>query len=75
MKRNKIKSSQKFTYIFVHLSKWTGYLVALLAVFIFVVNKNPEGVNLIPVARFFFEAAKISLELEGGIKKFDKPPN
>ncbi|MGB3654592.1 MAG: hypothetical protein WBA41_25750 [Rivularia sp. (in: cyanobacteria)] len=72
MKRNTSKSSEKISYIFVRLSTWTGYIIALLAVFLVAINKNPEGINLIPVANLFFEAAKITMELEEGVKESNK---
>ncbi|MCJ8281400.1 MAG: hypothetical protein MJK14_16410 [Rivularia sp. ALOHA_DT_140] len=69
MKRNSSKSSEKISYIFVRLSTWTGYIVGLLAIFLFALNKHTEGVNLISVAHLFFEAAQINVELEESIKK------
>lgn len=72
MKRNTSKSSEKISYIFVRLSTWTGHIIGLLAVFLVAINKNPEGINLIPVANLFFEAAKITMELEEGVKESNK---
>ncbi|MDJ0619882.1 MAG: hypothetical protein QNJ63_24595 [Calothrix sp. MO_192.B10] len=75
MKRNRNNSSEKFRYTFARLSTWTGYFIGLLVLFILMVNKNPEAINLVPVAKLFFEAAKISVELQKDIKKLDKPAN
>jgi hypothetical protein len=72
MKRNTIKSSEKISYIFARISTYTGYMIGLLAVFLFTVHKDPQGINLIPVANVFFEAAKITIELEEGMKESDK---
>ena len=64
MKRNTIKTSEKISYTFARISTLTGYIIGLLAVFLFAVNKEPQRIDLIPVARLFVEAAKITLELE-----------
>jgi hypothetical protein len=76
MKRHQIDSFvRNFDHIFARLSTYIGCGIALLTVFIFVVNKDPEGINLVPVAKLFFEAAKISVEWQKDTKKLDKPPN
>lgn len=75
MKRNTIKSSKKFCYVFVHLSKWTAYIIGLLAAFLIIVSKQPEAVNLLPVAQWFLEAAKISVDLNEDMEKLNPPPN
>jgi hypothetical protein len=72
MKLNKIKSSQKFSYTFARLSMCMGYLISLSAVFLFAVENDPKGINLIPVAQLFFEGAKISMHLEREMKKPNK---
>ncbi|MEM6752484.1 MAG: hypothetical protein AAF630_05880 [Cyanobacteria bacterium P01_C01_bin.38] len=75
MKRYKIKSLEKISFTFARISTWTGYLIALLAVFLFVVENDPEVVNLVPVAQLFFEAAKITVELEKNTEKSNKFSN
>ena len=75
MKRNTIKSSQKISYAFARVSTRTGCIIGLLAVFLFAVKNEPQGIDLIPVAKLFFEAAKITMELEKSNQKSDQPPN
>ena len=75
MKLNRIKSSEKFRCTFARLSMSMGYLIGLFAVFLFAVENDPKGIDLIPVAQLFFEGAKISMQLERDMKKSNKPAN
>ncbi|MEM7553847.1 MAG: hypothetical protein AAF378_07065 [Cyanobacteria bacterium P01_A01_bin.84] len=72
MKRQKIKFSETISYTFARLSTYTGYAICVLAVFIFVVHQDPKGIDLVPVANLFFEAAKISVGLEKDTKNIEK---
>ena len=75
MKRKKNKFSGKICYTFARISTLTGYIIGLLAVFSLSVNQDPQGVELVPLAKLFFEAAKITVELEKNTAKCNKPPN
>ena len=75
MKRKKNKFSGKICYTFARISTLTGYIIGLLAVFSLSVNQDPQGVELVPLAKLFFEAAKITMELEKSNQKSDQPPN
>lgn len=70
------KFSGKIGYAFARISTLTGYIIALLAAFSFSVNKDPKGaVELVPLAKLFFEAAKITVELESKREESNKPQN
>ena len=75
MKRKKNKFSGKICYTFARISTLTGYIIGLLAVFSLSVNQDPQGGELVPLAKLFFEAAKITMELEKSNQKSDQPPN
>ena len=75
MKRKKNKFSGKICYTFARISTLTGYIIGLLAVFSLSVIQDPQGVELVPLAKLFFEAAKITMELEKSNQKSDQPPN
>jgi hypothetical protein len=66
------ESTKKINYVFARVSTYTGYMIGLLAVFLFTVSKDPEGIRLIPIANLFFEAAKITMQLEEVMKESDK---
>lgn len=60
-------------HLFTHLSTYTGYVVGLIATWMFLTN-NPQAIGLTPVARLFLDAAKISQQVQKDTKdKLKKP--
>ncbi|MEO1429139.1 MAG: hypothetical protein AAFV71_08770 [Cyanobacteria bacterium J06633_8] len=64
MKLPKFKFSETISCNFSRLSRWTGYVISLAIVFFVVTEEAPKAMDLMPVAKMLFEAAKISITLE-----------
>ncbi|WP_071192400.1 hypothetical protein [Trichormus sp. NMC-1] len=45
--------------VFPQVSKWTGYILGLVAAFIIVVQQNPQGIHLFALIELFFQAAHV----------------
>lgn len=79
MNTNETKKSEnsndvsKFDHLFSRLSKWTAYALGLYAAFTLTVQQNPLGVQLIPLARLFVQAAQIAVVEQKKESKSDNP--
>lgn len=76
-KNKKSGSSEvsKFNQIFPSLSKWTAYAIGLVAAFTITVKHDPQGVNLIPLAEVFVQAAQVRVVEQKKKGKLDNPDN
>ncbi|MBD2770655.1 hypothetical protein [Iningainema tapete] len=51
-------------FSFTRLTMYTGYVVGLVAALLFISTKDPQVLNMVPLAKVFVDTAQISAQIE-----------
>ena len=60
---------KKLKLSFAQLSMYTGCAVGLAAALMFSWTKDPQDLNLVPLAKIFIDAAQVSVQIEKNKKE------
>jgi len=59
---------RKAKFSFTRLSMYTGYAVGLAAALMFFWTKDPQDLNMVPLASLFVNVAQVSAKIENNKK-------